>query len=152
MRSRGQVSPDDSILQCMLSYQACDSVAGQEMGYEVGELCLSWLGHDLFLFECLRTLAELCLPETAVHSTSDSYKLLMRSLFRDLTISQYDDVVYRSAFPRIATAELTSIRYRSQPMSDENTSLCPINQGRIDIPHQFRFGIYVKRTCRLVEE
>jgi hypothetical protein len=52
-----------------------------------GVLCLSWLGHHLFPFECLRTLAELCLPEATVHSASDSHELLMCSLLSDLTIS-----------------------------------------------------------------
>jgi hypothetical protein len=62
--------------------------------YEIdGRLCLSWLNHDLFLFQGLRALTELCLPEATVHSTSDSHKLLMCSLLRDLAVSQHDDMV-----------------------------------------------------------
>jgi len=117
-----------------------------------GRLCLSGLDHNLFLFESLRALAELCLPETTVHTASDSNELLMCSLLCDLTISQYDDVIWISALATTIGAELASIGYRPEPMSDKDTCLCPIYQGRVDIPHQFRFGIYVKRTRRLVKE
>jgi hypothetical protein len=92
------MNPDDStqehtLMYAVLTIRAIPLATERTVNGFDGRLCLSWLGPDLFVFEGLRTLTELCLPEPTIHSTSDSHKFLVRSLFRDLTISQYDDMV-----------------------------------------------------------